>query len=59
MAKRFPVGSRIEVAVCPAEPTCAVLDTGFPAMWHILRRASIVALVAGATIALHEVLNPK
>ncbi|MCQ9377685.1 DUF3592 domain-containing protein [Methyloversatilis sp. XJ19-49] len=59
MVNSLPVGSSVDVAVCPTEPKRAVLDTGCPRMWQILRRASMVALVAGAAIALHELVIPK
>jgi len=59
MVKSLPVGCHVEVAVSPTDPKCAVLDTGFPKMWQILRRASVVFLVVGAAIALHEVLISK
>ncbi len=59
MVTGLPVGSSVEVAVSPTDPRCAVLDTGFPKMWHILRRASVAFFVAGAAIALHEALIPK
>lgn len=59
MVRSLPVGSNVEVAVNPTDPKCAVLDTGFPKMWQILRRASMVFLVVGAAIALHEALTPK
>ncbi|MFH1814216.1 MAG: DUF3592 domain-containing protein [Pseudomonadota bacterium] len=59
MVNSLPVGSSVDVAVCPTDPKCAVLDTGFPRMWQIVRRASMVALVAGTAIALHELAIPK
>jgi hypothetical protein len=59
MVRGFPVGSSVEVAVSPTDPKCAVLETGFPKMWQILRRASVVFFVVGAAIALLEVLTPK
>lgn len=59
MVNSLPVGSSVDVAVCPTDPKCAVLDTGFPRMWQIVRRASMVALVAGTAIALHELVIPK
>ena len=59
MVRGLPVGSNVEVAVSPTDPKCAVLDTGFPKMWQILRRASMVFLIMGTAIALHEVLTPK
>lgn len=59
MVGGLPVGSIVEVAVSPTDPKCAVLDTGFPKMWQILRRASMVFFVVGAAIALHEVFTPK
>lgn len=52
MVGRFPVGSKVQVAVSPTDPSCAVLDTGFPKVWQALRRVSIVALVAGLVIVL-------
>ena len=59
MVKNLPVGSNIEVAVSPSDPRCAVLDTGLPRMWQVLRRVSIVAFVVGAAIATHAVLTSK
>jgi hypothetical protein len=59
MVRSLPVGSNVDVAVSPTDPKCAVLDTGYPKMWQILRRASMVFFVVGAAIALHEVLIPK
>lgn len=59
MVRSLPVGSDVEVAVSPADPKCAILDTGYPKMWQILRRASMVFFIVGAAIALHDVLIPK
>jgi hypothetical protein len=51
MVARHPVGSTIEIAVNPADPGNAVVDTGFPAAWVALRRISLVAIAAGLAIA--------
>lgn len=59
MVKSRPIGSKVEVAVSPTDPKFAVLDTGFPKMWMVLRRVSMVALAVGAAITMHEVLTPK
>ena len=59
MVKSLPIGSIVEVAVSPNDPKCAVLDTGFPKMWQLLRRVSMVAFTIGAAIAVHVVLTPK
>jgi hypothetical protein len=59
MVRSLPVGSNVEVAVNPSDPKCALLDTGYPKMWQILRRISMVFFLVGAAIALHEVLIPK
>lgn len=50
MVKRLPVGSTVQVAVKPTDPSCAILDTGFPKAWNILRRASFVAMLVGIVI---------
>ncbi len=54
MLKRFPVGATVEVAVNPADPREAVLDTGFPNAWNLLKRASVVAFVVGLAIMLAD-----
>jgi len=59
MVKSLPIGSIVEVAVSPNDPKCAVLDTGVPKMWQVLRRVSLVAFIVGATIAIHAVLTQK
>jgi hypothetical protein len=59
MVRSLPVGSKVDVAVSPTDPKCAVLDTGYPKMWQILHRASLVFFIAGIAIALHELLMPK
>ena len=59
MVQSLPIGSNVEVSVSPNDPNSAVLDTGFPKMWQVVRRASTVAFVVGASIALHELLTPK
>ncbi len=59
MVKSLPVGSNVEVAVNSSDPKCALLDTGYPKMWQLLRRISVVFFLVGAAIALHEVLIPK
>lgn len=51
MVQRFPVGSTVLVAVDPADPSHAILDTGTPSVWMALRNASVVAFVVGAVIA--------
>jgi hypothetical protein len=52
MVKQFAAGSTVQVAVNPTNPSLAVLDTGFPKAWHVLRTASVVAFVVGMAIAL-------
>lgn len=59
IVRSLPAGSNVDVAVSPTDPKCAILDTGYPKMWQILRRASLVFIIAGAAIALHEVLLPR
>lgn len=54
MLKRFPVGSTVQAAVEPADPSHAILDTGFPNAWNVLRRASLVAFVVGLAITFAE-----
>jgi hypothetical protein len=56
MVKQFAVGSTVQVAVNPINPTHAVLDTGFPKVWYVLRGASIVAFVIGVAITLIETI---
>lgn len=59
MVKSLPVGSIVDVAVSPTDPKFAILDTGYPKMWQILCRASIVFFVIGAAIVLNEAHVPK
>jgi hypothetical protein len=59
MVRSLPVGSKVDVAVSPADPKFAILNTGYPKMWQILRLASIFFFVIGIAIALHELLMPK
>lgn len=54
MVKQFAVGSTVQVAVNPINPADAVLDTGFPKFWYVLRGASAVAVVVGLAITLTE-----
>ncbi len=54
MVARFPVGSQVQVAVNPANPARAMLDTGVPHASIVLRNASVVAFVVGAVIAAVE-----
>lgn len=57
MLRRFPVGAEIQVAVNTTDPTCAILDTGFPKAWDVLRRASFFAFFVGLAIMLATVLS--
>jgi hypothetical protein len=59
MVRSLPVGSIVDIAVSPTDPKFAILDTGYPKIWQILFRASIVFFVMGAAIFFHEVLIPK
>ena len=54
MVKQFAVGSTVQVAVNPINPAHAVLDTGFPKIWYVLRSASVVAFVVGMAITFIE-----
>ena len=54
MLQRFPVGSVVQVAINPSNPSCAMLDTGFPKAWHVLRQASLTFIVIGFAIILAE-----
>ena len=51
MVERHPVGNMIAIAVSPADPGNAVVDTGFPRAWVVLRRISFAAIAAGIAIA--------
>ncbi len=59
MIKRFPAGSTVHVAVSPDDPNRAILDTGVPKVWYVLRDASVVAIAIGAAITFIEVVLPK
>lgn len=50
MLKRLPVGSTVLAAVEPADPSHAILDTGFPNAWNVLRRASLAAFAVALAI---------
>jgi hypothetical protein len=50
MVQQFAVGSTVQVVVNPINPAKAVLDTGFPKGWSILRNASVVPFVVGIAI---------
>jgi hypothetical protein len=54
MAKQFSGGSTVQVAVNPTNPADAILDTGFPEVWHVMRVASLVAFVVGMAITVIE-----
>jgi hypothetical protein len=57
LIERLPVGSIVDVAVDPANPASAVLDTGFPEYWLAVRRLSIGLVVAGAMLLLYAALR--
>jgi hypothetical protein len=59
MVKQFSLGSTVQVAVNPINPAHAVLDTGFPKVWYVLRGASVVAFVVGIAITLIEAILAK
>lgn len=59
MVKRFPAGCSVQVAVDPADPSRAILDTGAPKAWNALQNASFVAFVAGAVIMFVETGLPR
>jgi len=59
MVKQFSLGSTVQVAVNPINPAHAVLDTGFPKVWYVLRGASVVAFVVGIAITLIEAVLAK
>lgn len=59
MLKRFPVGSTALAAVEPADPSHAILDTGFPNAWNVLRRASLAAFVVGFVMMFAELFLAK
>ena len=52
LVKRFPIGSTVKVAVNPTDPSFAILDTGYPQAWRVLRIASLAAVFAGVAIIL-------
>lgn len=54
MLERFPVGSTVQVSVKPGDPSCAILDTGFPKAWNVLRYVSLLALAVGIGITFFE-----
>jgi hypothetical protein len=57
MLARFPVGSAVQVAVNPADPSCAILDTGFPQASTVVRNASVIAVILGIAITLVDVFG--
>lgn len=59
MLKRFPVGSTVQAAVEPADPSHAILDTGFPNAWNVLRCASLAAFVVGLAMMFGELFLAK
>ncbi|MEO6280750.1 DUF3592 domain-containing protein [Roseateles sp.] len=59
MLKRFPVGASVQVAVDPADPGRAILDTGFPAAWNALKRASAIGFLVGLAICLATISFAK
>lgn len=59
MLKRFPIGSKVQVAVNPSDPSRALLDTGFPKAWRVVQRASLVAIMVGSAITIAEVILAK
>lgn len=59
MLRRFPAGAKVQVAVKPTDPGCAILDTGFPKAWQFLKRASVIAFVFGLAITLAEAILAK
>jgi len=59
MVKKFAVGDTVQVSVNPINPAQAVLDTGFPKVWYVLRGASVVAFVIGIAITLIEAILSK
>ncbi len=59
MLKRFPVGAKVQVAVKPTDPSCAILDTGFPKAWQVLGRASVIAFVFGLAITIADTVLAK
>lgn len=59
MVKQFAAGSKVQVAVNPANPAVAVLDTGFPKAWYVLMIASVIAFIVGTSITLIEAIFSK
>lgn len=59
MVKQFAVGSTVQVAVNPINPADALLDTGYPKVWYVLRGASVVAFIVGMAITLIEFVLAK
>ncbi len=57
LVARFPVNGEVMVAVKPNEPAFAVLDTGIPRQWVIIRRACVGLLLIGVGIILWNVLK--
>lgn len=56
---RFPVNGSIMVAVKPNEPAFAVLDTGIPRQWVIIRRSCVGLLVIGVGLILWDLLQTQ
>ena len=59
MLQRFPVGAAVQVAVNPTDPRCAILDTGYPKAWSVLRCASAVTFTSGLAIVLTTMVFSK
>lgn len=56
VAHRFPVGSMANVSINPNHAAEAILDTGFPKVWKITQRASLVGIAIGLAVVLYYVL---
>jgi hypothetical protein len=57
MLARFPVDSTAEVAIKPGKPDFAVLDTGEPRQWIVIRRVSFAMILVGLGVILKAVLD--
>jgi hypothetical protein len=52
LVQSFPAGQHVSIAVNPEDPTSAILDTGVPELWIVVRRFCFVLVAVGILILL-------
>lgn len=57
LVSRFPINGTVMVAVKPNEPAFAVLDSGAPLQWIIIRRVCFGLVIFGIVLILWDVLK--